>query len=88
MEWVLPEPPGGSGVNVGEGVMSNTTYKIVRFYKGDHPKEDVEGGLSLEDAQAHCNDSDSSSDTCTSKEGRERTRQYGDWFDGYEVEDD
>lgn len=63
-----------------------STYKVVRFYQGDHPREVVETGLTLEEAQAHCKDPDSSSRTCTSKSGNARTRKFGDWFEGFEEE--
>lgn len=47
------------------------TYKIVRFYRDDKPREVQQTGLTLEQAQAHCKD--------------ESTRGDG-WFDGYESE--
>jgi hypothetical protein len=62
-----------------------TTYKIVRFYQR-HPNEVLQGGLTLEEAQAHCEDPETSSGSCTSAEGKERTAQYGAWFDGYREE--
>ena len=61
------------------------TYKIVRFYQ-ERGKRTVERGLTLEQAQAHCNDPDTSSRTCTSKAGKARTRRHGAWFDGYTKE--
>ncbi len=51
-------------------------YKIVRFYYPDQKRdsENVEGmgGLTLEEAQEHCNDPD--------------TREEGVYFDGYTEE--
>ena len=51
------------------------SYKIVRFY-APHLKlasEDVGiGGLTLDEAQAHCRDPE--------------TREDGQWFDGYDEE--
>ena len=46
-------------------------YSIVRYYHPDQDRnnEVVETGLTLEEAQAHCND------PATSKDG--------EWFDGY-----
>jgi hypothetical protein len=48
-----------------------TLYKIVRFYK-DRPANQgeviIKEGLTLEEAQAHCNDP---------------TTEGDDWFDGY-----
>jgi hypothetical protein len=62
-----------------------STYKIVRFYKDDDElnKTVVATGLTLEQAQAHCDSYQSSSTTCTSAEGVLRTQQHGPWFDGY-----
>ena len=58
------------------------SYKIVRHYfKG--PKRTIETGLSLEQAQAWCNDPESSSTTCSTSAGMKRTRERGPWFDGY-----
>jgi len=52
------------------------TYKIMRFhFKGD--REVVETGLSLEDAQAHCNRDDTRGGD---------TEDGTAWFDGYEEE--
>jgi hypothetical protein len=60
------------------------TYKIVRFFK--HKKRTINTGLSLDQVQAHCNDPETSSTTCTNAAGRARTRKHGDWFDGYTAE--
>ena len=50
------------------------TYKIIRFYKERHKSSRViKRGLTLEQAQAHCQDPS--------------TRKEGEWFDGYESED-
>ena len=60
-------------------------YNIVRFYQdaGIRRRVILER-LTLEEAQAHCSDPETSSSTCTSKTGKARTRRYGAWFDGYE----
>lgn len=64
-----------------------TTYKIIRFYQRyDQPKRVIKRGLTLEEAQAHCRDPETSSSTCTSSEGRRRTEERGPWFDGYNEE--
>lgn len=48
-----------------------TTYKIVRFFADDRPRETIVRGLTRAQAQAHCNRDDTSG---------------GGWFDGYEKE--
>lgn len=63
------------------------TYKIVRMYFRDNvPKRTITRGLTLEEAQAHCKDPETSSRTCTKPAGVRRTRKLGAWFDGYEKE--
>ena len=57
-------------------------YKIIRFYFNGN-KRVVKSGLSLEEAQAHCQDPETSSSTCTSSSGKARTKRSGEWFDGY-----
>lgn len=60
-------------------------YKIVRIYfKGG--KRVIDRGLTLEEAQAHCSDPETSSRTATSQAARRRTKARGPWFDGYEKE--
>lgn len=61
------------------------TYKIVRTYFR-HGKLTMKTGLSLEEAQQHCRDPETSSSTCKKHANRERTRLRGPWFDGYEEE--
>jgi hypothetical protein len=59
------------------------SYRIVRMYeKGGH--RIIKRNLTLEEAQKHCNDPETSSSTCTNKTGKDRTRRLGRWFDGYE----
>ena len=55
------------------------TYKIVRFYREDgnppgigQARETIKTGLTLEEAQEHCQ--------------RDDTREEGVWFDGYTEE--
>lgn len=62
------------------------TYSIIRFYQ-QQDEEVVDTGLSLEDAQEHCNDDDTSSSTCTTEEGELRTEECGPWFEGFREED-
>lgn len=58
-------------------------YKIVRHYFA-HPggirRRVIERGLTLEAAQKHCQDPETSSSTATKPAAVRRTR----WFDGYE----
>lgn len=60
-------------------------YSIYRhFQKGG--KELIVCDLTLEEAQAHCHDPETSSRTCTTYENRTLTEERGAWFDGYEEE--
>jgi hypothetical protein len=62
-------------------------YKIVRFFFDDsRSKRTIETGLSLEQAQAHCQDPETSSSTCTTPRRKAYTRKVGEWFDGYTEE--
>ena len=59
-------------------------YNIIRFYQdSSRTRRVIDRGLTLEEAQAHCNDSETSSDTCTSSAKRAQTKRVGEWFDGY-----
>lgn len=65
----------------------HATYRIVRFFQGDDVGNViVKTGVTLAEAQAHCNDPESSSITATSGDARNRTERNGPWFDGYEME--
>jgi hypothetical protein len=58
-------------------------YKIVRMYqRGGH--RTIESGLTLEEAQEHCRNPETSSKTAIRWEARKLTEQKGPWFDGYE----
>lgn len=60
-------------------------YNIIRFYRDAGIRRRVIAErLTLEEAQAHCSDPETSSSSCTSKTGKARTRRVGAWFDGYE----
>ena len=65
---------------------TNTTnmkrYNIIRHYfkKG---RRVIERGLTLEQAQSHCSDRETSSSTCTKSYPKSLTRKHGPWFDGY-----
>jgi len=57
-------------------------YDIVRhFFNGRH--RTIRRGVTLEEAQAHCRDSETSWRTCEKAAGKARTRRCGEWFDGY-----
>ena len=62
---------------------SEMKYKIIRHYFNNYGKRTIMTGLTLEQAQAHCRDPETSSSTCTTWEGKQRTKKYGAWFDGY-----
>jgi hypothetical protein len=58
-------------------------YKVVRFFADPNkPSRTVIKRCTEAEATKHCNDPESSSETCTSRAGRARTRKYGAWFDG------
>jgi len=60
------------------------TYKIIRFYfKSDRAARTIKKGLTLEEAQKHCRDPETSSSTCSKTKTR---RCPGKWFDGYTKE--
>lgn len=59
-------------------------YKIVRHFYKDSRKRTVKTGLTLEEAQAHCKDPETSSVRATGYDACKRTEKYGPWFDGYE----
>ncbi len=61
------------------------SYEIIRHYRDAGIRRRViDRGLTLEEAQAHCQDPETSSSTATGPVGRRRTRQVGQWFDGYQ----
>lgn len=64
-----------------------STYRIVRMYQNAYiPSRVVKRGLTLEEAQAHCRDPETSSRTATGYDAQRITMAYGPWFDGYEEE--
>ena len=63
-----------------------TTYKVVRFYKDRERGRALLHHVTLEEAQKHCHDPETSSETCTKSINRRRTRRLGAWFDGYTEE--
>lgn len=66
-----------------------TTYKIIRFFqREDIPNEVIETGLTLEQAQEHCEDPNTSSRTAMAKWAKAITKNCGAWFDGYREEEE
>ena len=60
-------------------------YQIIRMYEDSgRSRRVIDSGLTLEEAQSHCRDPETSSSTCTSSQKRAYTRKVGRWFDGYE----
>lgn len=65
------------------------TYRIVRFFRDNNKQPQRRGlprRLTLEEAQAHCRDLNTSSSTAWKTAAVNRTKRYGAWFDGYEEE--
>lgn len=63
-----------------------TTYKIVRHFSKHHSSIVVKRKLTLAQAQTHCRNPETSSQTATGKMEVLRTELHGPWFDGYEEE--
>ena len=62
-------------------------YKVVRrYFRDDVPNRTIKRGLTLEEAQAHCQDPETSSSTCTKAVGKKRTAVNGPWFDSYDYD--
>ena len=69
-------------------------YKIVRHYsrmprlgEGGHlitKRRTIDTRMSLEEAQAHCQDPETSSKTCNVGKAHRVGGGLWDWFDGYE----
>ena len=66
-------------------------YKIVRMFRDERNGErraprTIKRGLTLEEAQSHCRNPESSSRSATSARAKRYTAQHGAWFDGYEAQ--
>ena len=62
------------------------TYKIVRFYQNSKQRNTVvQTGLSLKDAESHCQSEEANSTTC-SEDKAYNLRTKGPWFEGYTAE--
>jgi hypothetical protein len=57
-------------------------YKVVRYF-ANGKKYTIHQRLTLEEAQAHCKNPETCSETATSATAKARTRRCGDWFDGF-----
>lgn len=62
--------------------MSNNIYNIIRYYQSGK-KITILKNLTLEEAQCHCKDPETSSKTCKSRISCERTKRLGPWFEGF-----
>lgn len=60
-----------------------TNYIVFRVFADGRPSQVIKKDLTLAEAQAHCNDKETSASTCTTKEGIARTKKYGLWMDMY-----
>ena len=63
-----------------------STYRIVRLHKDNNRRPVLLEGLTLEEAQEHCSDPETSASTCEEEEAKEYTERHGAWFDAYEEE--
>ena len=57
-------------------------FNVVRFYFNQSARI-LKRNLTIEEAQAHCRDPETSSRTCTKRAGKLRTKRLGPWFDSY-----
>ena len=59
-------------------------YKIQRLYfRKPGVRRTLDSGLTLEQAQEHCRNPETSSKTARSSAAVQRTRRMGPWFDCY-----
>jgi hypothetical protein len=61
-----------------------TKYKIVRMYFDGYKQRTIKTGLTKEQAMQHCQNPETSSSTCTTWIGKNRTKTRGEWFDAFE----
>ena len=66
---------------------NDRAYKIIRMFFGDKGNYTIETGLTLAEAQAHCQNSETSSSTAKSAKATRYTERNGAWFDGYTLMD-
>ena len=60
-------------------------YRIIRFFK-ENSNMIIKTGVSLEEAQEHCRSPETSSRTASGLVEVTLTKNFGEWFDGYEEE--
>lgn len=61
------------------------SFRIVRRYLDEnYAPHTVRRGLTLEEAQAHCRNPETSSSTAKHTRAARITAERGPWFDGYE----
>ena len=60
-------------------------YSIYRYYM-NRLRRKINDGLTLEQAQEHCTNPETSSQTCRLAKNKQRTKKLGPWFDGYTAE--
>jgi hypothetical protein len=65
----------------------DNSYRVIRMFRDDttHNKV-IARGLTLEEAQEHCRNPETSSSTATGLVETVLTKNFGPWFDGYEEE--
>lgn len=66
-----------------EEIMVTKSYRVVRLYFNGGRRV-IHTGLTLEQAQEHCSDPETSSKTCKKAHNVKRTRSRGPWFDSFE----
>ena len=66
--------------------MSKSTYKVIRMFRDSSKRMIIKTGLTLEEAQKHCRDPETSSKTASGMVELALTKNFGPWFDGYESE--
>lgn len=60
-------------------------YRVVRLYqRAGIRRRVIINCCTLEEAQYHCSNPETSSSTCTNANGKARTQRLGPWFDAYE----
>jgi len=62
------------------------TYKVIRMFRDSAKRMVIKTGLTLDEAQSHCRDPETSSSTASGLVEKTLTRNFGPWFDGYEEE--